>query len=207
MKTSQSQASSVPLIQQKSFSLNSATDSFYTGFSKFKILVMPGLHGSEHEHWQSFWELKYPEFQRVHQADWESTDLDIWAKRLISSAQGQSRPVIVVAHSFGCLATIRASALVPGLIAGALLVAPADPFRFGVDSLLPNASLGFPTIVVASTNDPFMDSVKAKHWANQWGSQMLTLIGAGHINVESGFRRWPAGLDLLDSVCEQVENL
>jgi hypothetical protein len=204
MKTSQLLVSAVPLFQRKAFSLNSVADDFYTKFSKFKILVMPGLHGSDPDHWQSFWEFRYPEFQRVQQDDWESAELDIWAQRLISTALGHSRPVIVVAHSFGCLATIRATVLAPDLIAGALLVAPADPARFGVDSILPNSTLSIPTLMVASTNDPFMGLVNAKHWASQWGSKMLTLTGAGHINVESGFRIWPGGLELLNSVCEKV---
>jgi len=173
-------------------------------WTNFKILTMPGLHGSDEDHWQSAWELKYPDFERIEQSDWECPDLDSWAQKLIDKATGSTLPVIVVAHSFGCLATLRASVLKSGLIAGALLVAPADPSRFGVEKQLSDSRPGFPTLMVCSTNDPFLSQQNAEHWANRWGSKIITLTGAGHINVPSGFRNWFWGLDLLESVCKWV---
>jgi hypothetical protein len=205
MKTSQSFEFLPPLLLRKPFFADTHVDKFSLRFSNFKTLTMPGLHGSDVDHWQSAWELRYPKFQRVEQSDWESPDIDGWAQKLIDKATGSNLPVIVVAHSFGCLATIRASILQPGLIAGALLVAPADPARFGVENTLPDSSLGFPTLIVGSTNDPFLSQLDAEQWANLWGSKIVTLTGAGHINVQSGYRNWFFGLDLLESVCNWVD--
>jgi len=196
-----------PLLQRKPFVDDSNVDYSCTRFANFKILIMPGLHGSDHDHWQSAWELWYPEFQRVEQVDWENAELDNWARRLVECATGSSRPVIVVAHSFGCLATVRASILQSGLIAGALLVAPVDPARFDVESHLPGSILGIPTMMVASTNDPYMELGSAGKWASRWDSQMVTLQDAGHINVKSGYRSWPRGLELLESVCQRALNV
>lgn len=204
MKMDQSFAFLPPLLLRKPLIVDSNAEFFRNRFANFKILTMPGLHGSDHDHWQSAWELWYPEFQRVEQDDWESTDLENWAQRLIEKSSGSFRPVIVVAHSFGCLATVRASMLQPGLIAGALLVAPADPARFCAETRLPYSILDIPTTIVASTNDPYMELESAGQWADRWGSQMVTLKDAGHINVQSGYRSWPCGLELLESVCKQV---
>ena len=204
MKTSQSFEFLPPLLLRKPLIADSNADYFGCRFANFKILIMPGLHGSDNDHWQSAWERWYPEFQRVEQPDWESAELDNWARRLIDKATGSFRPVIVVAHSFGCLATIRASELQPGLIAGALLVAPADPARFSLESHLPVSNLDIQTTIVASTNDPYMRLERAGQWADRWGSQIVTLKDAGHINVQSGYRSWPWGLELLESVCQRA---
>gem|GEM_PF-3614922 len=99
---------------------------------------------------------------------------------------------------------MRASVFQSGLIAGALLVAPAEPLRFGLDDRLPQSLLPFPTTLVASTNDPHMTADSAAHWAGRWGSELVTLQGAGHINVKAGFEDWALGLELLESLCRRV---
>lgn len=79
-------------------------------FAGLSVLVMPGLHGSEPRHWQSDWERQHPAFSRVEQADWSTPVLDDWARRLVDAAIVAPQPVVVVAHSYGCLATARAAA-------------------------------------------------------------------------------------------------
>ena len=67
-------------------------------------------------------------------------------------------PCLVVAHSFGCLAVARRAAECGEGIAGALLVAPSDPDRWRVarDAIV-RGPFGFPSIVVASETDPWLD--------------------------------------------------
>jgi predicted alpha/beta hydrolase family esterase len=207
MKSNQAITFLPSLLLKKLPGTNANADYFRNRFSKFRILVMPGLHGSGLDHWQTAWELWYPEFQRIEQSDWEKADLDVWARNLIEHAADDFRPIVVVAHSFGCLATVRASLLQPGIIAGALLVAPADPDRFNVEPLLPSSTLGLQTTIVASTNDPFMRPEVAEKWAKKWGSNLLMIRDAGHINVQSGHRDWPWGLELLEEVCQRVLNI
>jgi len=36
--------------------------------------------------------------------------------------------------------------------------------------------------------------------AAAWGSQIVTLAAAGHINADSGLGDWPEGLALLDAL-------
>jgi Serine hydrolase len=55
-------------------------------------------------------------------------------------------------------------------LAAALLVAPADPDKFGVSASLPHAALGLPSTLVASDTDPWMSAAKAATWAGRWRS-------------------------------------
>ncbi len=175
-----------------------------------QILTVPGLHGSGPAHWQSRWEALYPDWQRIEQHDWGRPSLPLWAERVsegVSRAlRVASRGAVLVAHSFGCLATLRQAALDPVGIAGALLVAPADPDKFGVGGLLPTWRLPFPTILVASTNDPWMTQRTAFSWGTLWGSELVDAGALGHINADSRLDEWPAGQGLLATLLQRIDS-
>lgn len=196
-----SRPSSHPLPPDHAAAAVTATRARFAGCT---VLVMPGLHGSGEDHWQSDWERRHASFRRVEQADWAQPQLDDWARRLVDQAIAAPAPIIVVAHSFGCLATVRAANYQSGLIAAALLVAPAEPRRWQVEAELAATALPFPSTLVASSNDPYMSHDSAVQWAERWGSELVTLPDAGHINVKAGFRQWSQGLDLLDALCRQA---
>lgn len=175
-------------------------------------LIVPGFHGSGPEHWQSWLEAEEPGARRVGGIDWETPILARWAGEVRRAIDDAPSAVWLVAHSFGCLAGVVAAADRLEKVAGALLVAPADPQRFTpfglrhedlpaeADSLaswLPREPLGFPSIVVASSNDPWVKLLVAAYWADRWGSRLLNIGPAGHINAEAGFGPWPEGLRLL----------
>jgi predicted alpha/beta hydrolase family esterase len=168
------------------------------------VLVVPGLRGSGHAHWQTLWERRYPHFVRVHQDDWNAPDLDRWARRIVETALELDEPALVVAHSFGCLAAVRADGFQSNLIAGALLVAPANPERFGIERTLPAKPLLFPSTVVASANDPWMPLEQARSWAERWGSEFLNLGQKGHINADSGLGEWAEGQQLMHRLCRRM---
>nr|AAP51116.1 hypothetical protein/esterase [uncultured bacterium] len=171
----------------------------YTG-SQVRVLVIPGLRDSGRTHWQTWLQGQYRGAVRVKQANWEQPDLDAWAAQ-IARTIGRAPPSttwVAAAHSFGCLALARylqglEPALSPagGGIRSALLVAPADPVKFGVVEALSTPGLGLPAMVVGSENDPWMPLDSARHWADHWGARFLNLGAAGHINTESGFGPWP----------------
>lgn len=168
------------------------------------VLVAPGLRGSGHLHWQSLWERKHPHFVRVHQDDWNTPDLDRWARRIVEAALELDEPALVIAHSFGCLAAVRAEAFQSNLIAGALLVAPANPARFGVEHLLTKVPLLYPSTLVASVNDPWMPFEQARQWAEDWGSEFVDLGAKGHINADSGLGEWAEGQALMHRLCRRM---
>lgn len=174
-------------------------------------LIVPGFHGSGPGHWQTWMESRVGGARRVAGIDWESPVLETWAAALRHEIRRSPGPVWLVAHSFGCLVAVVAGAALADRVAGALLVAPADPDRFsalglredraaGIDSLaasLPRQNLGFPSLVVASGNDPWMTTRNLTPWSEAWGSRLIGIGQAGHINTESGFGPWPMGLALL----------
>ena len=57
-------------------------------------------------------------------------------------------------------------------------------------------------MLVASSNDPFCPIRRAGAYARAWGSELVRLQNAGHINVESGYGAWPLGLALLQSLMD-----
>ena len=66
---------------------------------------------------------------------------------------------------------------------------------------MPLQALPFPSIVVASEDDPYVSMARARQFAEAWGSRIENIGPAGHINAESGLGNWPDGLALLESLC------
>ncbi len=178
-------------------------------------LIVPGLHGSGPDHWQSWLERQLPDTRRVPDIDWAQPVLARWAQAVRDAIDRAPGPVWVVAHSFGCLASVVAAADRGERVAGLMLVAPADPERFtprglrdsgthpepmSLASAIPRQPLGAPSLVVASTNDPWVRFTSAAYWADCWGSHLEEIGAAGHINVDSGHGPWARGLELLHAL-------
>jgi len=135
------------------------------------IVTIPGWAGSGPEHWQSVWEREHPEFRRARMRNWQSVERDEWVRaveRTLAEVPGET---VLVAHSLGCLAVdwwALQNAPRASEVRGALLVAPPD-----LDSsacLLPAlasfapaplARLPFPSLVIASENDPYAGLAEA----------------------------------------------
>lgn len=156
-------------------------------------LIVPGLGNSSADHWQSWWQALDPQAIRVNQDDWQAPHLSAWAHRVAESIDAATAPVWLVAHSFGCLAAIAATLEREEVVAGMFLVAPADPDRFHLRDALPGAPLGVPSVLIASSDDPWLGMLKAGLWAQRWGSRLISIGAAGHINAESGFGPWIDG--------------
>lgn len=167
------------------------------------VLIVPGLHGSGPDHWQTWWQAEDTAAARVEQDDWHAPDLERWSARVREVLDRVVEPAWLVAHSFGCLACVHASAERPERVAGALLVAPANPDRFGVRSALPDRPLPYPSLLVSSLNDPWLPSFDALEWADRWGSHLVDLGEAGHINAEAGYGPWPQGRALFRELQER----
>ncbi len=162
------------------------------------VLIVPGLRNSGPVHWQSLWQLKHPEYVRVMQQDWGAPHLDDWTAVLDRAIRAACGKAFLVAHSFGCLAAVKRASEQADDVAGVLLVAPADPGKFGLMDSLPQRELDVPTVLVASRNDPWLSFEKARALAGNLGSGFIDLGAAGHINGESGYGAWPEGERLLD---------
>ena len=158
-----------------------------------RLLIVPGLDDSPPDHWQSWLQARHRGALRVVQHDWRSTDLERWAARIGSTLARAGRgPWIAVAHSFGVLALARFLGEQPSApVAAALLVAPADPDKFGVAETLPTRRLPLTSTMVLSRTDPWLSLAAGQRWAARWGSHVVDLGDAGHINRAAGFRSLP----------------
>ena len=167
------------------------------------LVIVPGLRNSGPGHWQSLWASEVPGAVRVQQDDWLSPRRDAWVQAISQTILEQPGPVVVAAHSLGCIATAHLPAQVQRRIQAALLVAPADPERRAAladFAPAPYQALPYYSLVVASSNDPFCPSRTAAAYARGWGSDYLKIRNAGHINVDSGHGVWPLGRALLDAL-------
>jgi predicted alpha/beta hydrolase family esterase len=168
-------------------------------------LIVPGLNSSGSAHWQTWFEAQIPDAIRVIQADWKRANLPEWASRVRREISRRQGPILIAAHSFGALAAVQAADDYRERIAGALLVAPADPDKFGVTDALPAGRVGFPVTIVASSNDPWLSLDRAVALAVRWGANLVDLGQAGHINAESGYGPWPFGLALLRQLVDRQD--
>jgi predicted alpha/beta hydrolase family esterase len=178
--------------------------------SDVDILMVPGWSNSGHDHWQSRWQRNLKTARRIEQDDWLKPRRDAWVGRILADAAGTSRPVVLVAHSLGVAAVAHAGSRMPkGLVAGAFLVAPADvdnaaswPVTEGEVfdvaesgfAPLPLEALPFPSVLIASSNDPYCALERARELAGSWGSAFIEAGNLGHINAASGHGPWPEGV-------------
>jgi predicted alpha/beta hydrolase family esterase len=176
----------------------------WAGLDDFRILVVPGLHNSVAGHWQSRWQLLAPRLERVQQDDWDHPQLDVWSARLDQLRALDRRPTLLVAHSFGCLTAVRSIHRDAAGVAGVLLVAPADPVKFDVVEQLPHGLLPCPSVVIASSNDPWMQQATAALWARRWGSEFVDAGALGHINADSGLGDWDDGQRRLQMLAQRA---
>ncbi|HCT04530.1 MAG TPA: alpha/beta hydrolase, partial [Pseudomonas sp.] len=98
-----------------------------------RYLIVPGWQGSPEDHWQSHWQKSLPNSARVEQADWLTPRREDWVAALAEAIAADSTPVILIAHSLGCITVAHWAATAPvqflRQVRGALLVAPADVER------------------------------------------------------------------------------
>lgn len=170
------------------------------------VLVLPGWRNSGPTHWQTRWEARFPEWRRLQQDNWTHPRREDWIDTLETAVAASRRPLLLVAHSLGCITVAHwASRHGGSKVAAALLVAPADVERHSVAGSLrgfapiPRQPLPFPTLVIGSDNDPACSAWRAAALADAWAADFLMLQGAGHINADSGLGDWEPGLQLLDT--------
>jgi len=181
-------------------------------------ITVPGLNGSGPDHWQTWAEQEIPDCRRVSGISFDKPVIAAWADAIRKNIRDEPGSVILIAHSFGCLASVVAIADNETKVAGVVLVAPASPQRFSATGLIhdnalpsstlmshiPSKPLGVPGMLIASTDDPWMKITHSQYWADSWGMRFSWIRNAGHINVDSGYGPWPALPHLVQKFREQL---
>jgi serine hydrolase len=167
------------------------------------IITLPGIGGSGEAHWQTRWEALDRSMRRFQPSDWELPDLADWISALDRAVDISKSPPVLVAHSLACLLVAHWQSKSSRPVAGAFLVAVPDPrspvFPRDAASFAdpPQEALRFPSLVLASTDDPYGDVRYVKKQAGRWGSGYLEVGHHGHINGQSGLGKWSQGRNLL----------
>ena len=180
-----------------------------------RYLILPGWQGSGPEHWQTHWQQLLPNTKRVEQKNWQYPQRNDWVAELENSIAAEPTPVVLIAHSLGCITVAHwAASATPALharVRGALLVAPADVERDNCAIALRNFApiplqhLGFSSVLVGSNNDHAASQHRTVTLGNSWGSQTVILDQAGHINTASGYTRWEDGFMYLYQLQQRIE--
>jgi predicted alpha/beta hydrolase family esterase len=181
------------------------------------VLIVPGIGNSGPEHWQSRWQQHNPSYVRVPFAQWDQPDRHDWVATLDATVRELGPDTVIVAHSLGTLAVAHWAASHAATHAGgkapvaaALLVAVPDPDgpNFPAQARhfkpLPLQALGFPSVVVASDNDPYGNPVYAAAIAQAWNSRFIAIGPQGHINAASGLGDWAQGKALLAELLQDA---
>jgi predicted alpha/beta hydrolase family esterase len=172
-----------------------------------QVLILPGWQDSGPAHWQSRWQAQHG-YQRVEQHDWQRPLRGDWIARLEDVVLQSEAPLVLVAHSLGCLlvAAWAAHSRHTHRVRAALLVAPADTEREELRPVLtswspiPRQALPFSSRLVASRNDPYCSFERAQAFASAWGADLLDAGPQGHLNAESGVGDWPQGQAILNDL-------
>lgn len=178
---------------------------------KCDVLILAGLWNSGPEHWQSQWQARYPAWTKAEHRDWNCPERDEWVAELDAAIGACKGAPILVAHSLGCMLVAHwARSGSPLKVAGAFLVAPSDveapsyPVPVNGFAPIPLEPLPFPSMVIASTDDPYVSNERADTFARAWGSRLVRIGDAGHVNADSGHGPWPEGERLLQDFCDQI---
>lgn len=181
--------------------------------SETDILIVPGAGGSDPGHWQQRWAGRFPAVTVIAHADWSAPDLGGWVDMIERAVVMSTRPVVLIAHSLGVPATVHTAArLADTKVRGAFLVAPPDlegnpEVRAEVPAFapMPRDPLPFPSMLVASTTDPWCEVDVADDLANCWGSEFHLAGDAGHIDTASGHGPWPEGLMMFTRLMQRLK--
>lgn len=169
-------------------------------------LIIPGLNCSGPDHWQTSWERERGGCRRVELGDWNDPTRAGWIAGLGRAIEQAGGHPVLVAHSLGCLAVVWWAGVATALAArvtGALLVAPPDVEREDADPRLrrfapvPRRPMPFPTIVVASRDDPYASFRRSREMAAGWSARFHDAGKAGHMNADSGIGSWEEGQGLV----------
>jgi len=172
------------------------------------VLIVPGLRDHVAQHWQTGLEARLRAAGRpvaaVAPMGRDDLDCDTKVAAIEHIAKAVEGPIVIVAHSGGCIMVAHWARTTGRAVQGALLAVPPDfesPMPEGYPALaaleaagwlpVPRAPLPFRSIVGASRNDPLASFDRVRGLATAWGSELVDLGDVGHLNPASGHGDWP----------------
>jgi predicted alpha/beta hydrolase family esterase len=187
------------------------------------VLIVPGLRDHVAQHWQTLLEARLHAAGRavasVPPMGREDLDCATKVAAIERTAQSVAGPIVIVAHSGGCVMLAHWARQTQRAVRGALLAVPPDferPMPPGYPALealrasgwlpVPRARLPFRSIVAASRNDPLAGYDRVVDLAAAWGSELVDLGEVGHLNPASGYGEWPRADEFIDELSTVTED-
>ncbi|MEJ8857315.1 alpha/beta hydrolase [Variovorax robiniae] len=172
------------------------------------VLIVPGLRDHVDAHWQTLLaadlEARGRKVRTVPPMGRADLDCATKVAAIEREAQAIDGPLIIVAHSGGCVMVAHWARQTTRAVHGALMACPPDfeqempegypslqALREGGWLSVPRERLPFPNIVTASQNDPLAKFERVADLAKDWGSRLYDLGAVGHLNPASGYGAWP----------------
>lgn len=169
------------------------------------FINLPGIGGSGDSHWQTLWEATDTRFSLFTPESWDRPEVASWCNALDVAISARRAPIVLIAHSLACLLVAHWAARGGTGVAGALLVSVPDPESPSFPAQArsfgnpPDMPLPFPTLVLASEDDPYSGPETTRRRAAAWRSTVVGVGPRGHINANSGLGDWRQGRQLLDA--------
>jgi len=181
------------------------------------VLIVPGLRDHVAQHWQTLLAQQLPWVLSVPPMGREDLAVKARVDAIERTARQADGPIVIVAHSGGCITVAHWAQQTKVPVRGALLATPPDfehPMPEGYPTLdvlhasgwlpVPRERLPFPSIAAISRNDPLGSFVRVSALAHQWGSRIVDLGDVGHLNPASGFGHWHQARTLIDTLARPV---
>lgn len=182
------------------------------------VLIVPGLRDAVPQHWQTLLEPELPRVRAVPPMGRADLDCAARVEAIERVAQSIEGPIVIVAHSGGCIMVAHWARRTQRAVHAALLATPPDfdtampegyPTLAQLDAAgwlpVPRQRLPFRSLVAASRNDPLGSYERVAALARDWGSELLDLGEVGHLNPASGYGEWPMAKTLIETLSGQVD--
>jgi predicted alpha/beta hydrolase family esterase len=179
------------------------------------VLVVPGLRDESTTHWQALLAAELPNVRSLPARGRSNIDLDSRVAAIEAAVMAAPGPVVIVAHSGGCIATVHWARRTRLQVRGMLLATPPDlerglPSEFPALTAfaaagwlpVPNDPIRFPCIVAASRDDPLGEFGTVSRLARAWGAELVDLGTVGHLNPASGYGPWGEAAVLVRRLAE-----
>jgi predicted alpha/beta hydrolase family esterase len=174
------------------------------------VLIVPGLRDAMAQHWQTLLAARLPRVRSVAPMGRENLDCAARVAAVEREAQAIEGPLVIVAHSAGCIIVAHWALQTKRAVHGALLATPPDfqspiPESYTTIKALgdagwlpvPRSRLPFRSIVAASRNDPLGRFKRVAALAFDWGANLVDVGKVGHLNLASGYGDWPQAEDFI----------
>jgi len=166
-----------------------------------KVLLLHGWGGSDFPHWQSWLAgeiaKEYGEVKFLRFSDYDEPKLGVWMDELKVGLES-FKPDIVITHSLAntlwfhlCNTQNTRDVKKLYLVAPPSINCKVEELKEFFPVKPPKNLHAKETLLITSTNDPYMSIEEANALQKELGVEMKMLENAGHINSDSGFGEWP----------------